>query len=131
MTQTVSSRPVADGSDRRLFRVLSAIERAGNKLPHPFWLFWILAAVLAVTSAVLAAAHVSVTLPSTGDAVAVKNLLSTAGAKFAAESALDNFAGFPPLAVLVMVLLGVSVTQRRACSPPFCASRSAGCPHAG
>ncbi|MFI8893922.1 AbgT family transporter [Streptomyces paradoxus] len=112
MTQTASSRPVADGSMKRLFRVLSAIERAGNKLPHPFWLFWILAGVLAVTSAVLAAAHVSVTLPSTGDAVAVKNLLSTAGAKFAAESALDNFAGFPPLAVLVMVLLGVSVTER-------------------
>ncbi|MEU6915848.1 NAD/NADP octopine/nopaline dehydrogenase family protein [Streptomyces olindensis] len=39
MTQTASSRPVADDSDKRLFRVLSAIERAGNKLPHPFWLF--------------------------------------------------------------------------------------------
>ncbi|MGW0819278.1 AbgT family transporter [Streptomyces viridiviolaceus] len=97
---------------RRLFRTLSAIERAGNKLPHPFWLFWILAAALGVTSAVLAGAHVSVTLPSTGDSVEVKNLLSSAGAEFAAESALDNFAGFPPMAVVVVVLLGVSVTER-------------------
>lgn len=112
MTQTASSSPVADGSMKRLFRALSAIERVGNKLPHPFWLFWILAAVLGVTSAVLAGANVSVTLPSTGDSVAVKNLLSSAGAKFAAESALDNFAGFPPLSFVVVVLLGVIVTER-------------------
>ncbi|MFJ8793505.1 AbgT family transporter [Streptomyces sp. NPDC102462] len=112
MTQTASSRPVADPSMKRLFRALSAIERAGNKLPHPFWLFCILAALLGVTSAVLAGAHVSVTLPSTGDSVAVQNLFSAAGAKFAAQSALDNFAGFPPLAVVVVVLLGVSVTEK-------------------
>ncbi|MEU9796668.1 AbgT family transporter [Streptomyces sparsogenes] len=96
----------------RLFRALSALERAGNKLPHPFWLFGILAAILGVTSAVLAHADVSVTLPSTGDSVEVKNLLSAAGAKFAAESALGNFASFPPLAVVVVVLLGVSITEK-------------------
>ena len=112
MTHTASSGPVADGSMKRLFRALSALERAGNKLPHPFWLFWILVALLGVTSAVLAGADVSVTLPSTGESVAVKNLLSADGAKFAAESALKNFAGFPPLAVVVVVLLGVSVTER-------------------
>ena len=39
---------------RRLFTALSMIERVGNALPHPFWLFWILSAILAVASAVLA-----------------------------------------------------------------------------
>ncbi len=43
-----------------LFRAISAIERAGNKLPHPFWLFWILAAVLAFVSLVLSLALVAV-----------------------------------------------------------------------
>jgi len=112
MTQLRSSSPTVDGSMNRLFRALSALERAGNKLPHPFWLFWIFVALLAVVSAVLAGAGVSVTLPSTGDPVAVKNLLSLQGAKFAAESALDNFAGFAPLSVVVVVLLGVSVTEK-------------------
>lgn len=96
----------------RLFRALGALERAGNRLPHPFWLFWIFVALLSVASAVLAGAGVSVTLPSTGDSVAVKSLLSLQGAKFAAESALHNFSGFAPLSVVVVVLLGVSVTQK-------------------
>lgn len=96
----------------RLFRALSALERVGNKLPHPFWLFGILAVALGVTSAVLAGAGVSVTLPSSGETVEVKNLLSPMGAKFAAESALENFSGFPPMAVVVVVLLGVSVTEK-------------------
>ncbi|MFF8846482.1 AbgT family transporter [Streptomyces sp. NPDC015127] len=96
----------------RLFRALSVLERAGNKLPHPFWLFAVLAALLAVTSAVLAGADVTVTLPSSGESVEVKNLLSIEGATFAAESALENFAGFPPMAVVVVVLLGVSITEK-------------------
>ncbi|MGK7234484.1 AbgT family transporter [Streptomyces hygroscopicus] len=112
MTQLRSSSPTVNGSMNRLFRALSALERAGNRLPHPFWLFWIFAALLGVVSAVLAGAGVSVTLPSTGDSVAVKSLLSLQGAKFAAESALDNFAGFAPLSVVVVVLLGVSVTEK-------------------
>ncbi|MEU8633085.1 AbgT family transporter [Amycolatopsis sp. NPDC048633] len=95
-----------------LFRVIGAIERAGNKLPHPFWLFWILAAVLAVTSLVLALAGVHVTLPKTGEVVEVKNLLSLDGIGFAAKSALDNLAKFPPLAVILVMLLGVSVAEK-------------------
>lgn len=96
----------------RLFRALSVLERAGNKLPHPFWLISILAALLGVTSAVLASAGVTVTLPSSGESVEVRNLLSTEGAEYAAESTLRNFAEFPPLAVVVVVLLGVSITEK-------------------
>ena len=40
----------------RLVRAMAVIERVGNALPHPFWLFWILSAILAVVSAVLAGA---------------------------------------------------------------------------
>lgn len=28
---------------RTAFRAFAAIEKVGNKLPNPFWLFWILA----------------------------------------------------------------------------------------
>lgn len=40
---------------RAAFRAFAGIEKVGNKLPNPFWLFWILAGVVAVLSAVLAA----------------------------------------------------------------------------
>lgn len=96
----------------RFYRALSAIERAGNRLPHPFWLFVILIAVLAVASAVLASMNVEVTLPSSGKTAAVKNLLSVEGAQYAIKNALDNYATFPPLAMVVVVLLGVSVAER-------------------
>ncbi|MFD5025611.1 AbgT family transporter [Streptomyces sp. NPDC058373] len=96
----------------RLLRVIGAIERAGNKLPHPFWLFWILAGALSVVSLVLALLDVSVTLPESGDHVAVKSLLSLDGVEFAASSALDNLATFPPLVVILVMLLGVSVAER-------------------
>ncbi len=37
---------------RIAFRGLTAIEKVGNRLPNPFWLFWILAGIVAVLSAV-------------------------------------------------------------------------------
>ena len=64
---------------RRFFRALEAIEWVGNKLPHSFWLFWILAAILAVVSAVLAAAGVQVTPPGGDETVAVKSMLTGEG----------------------------------------------------
>lgn len=96
----------------RLFGTLSGIERLGNRLPHPFWLFWILSAILAVVSAVMAARGVSVRLPGTDDTATVENLLSMDGLSFALGSALDNFAGFPALPVVVTALMGVAVAER-------------------
>ncbi|NWJ74304.1 AbgT family transporter [Pseudonocardia sp. ICBG1122] len=110
MTVPDDVKPLAPAN--RLFRALSAIERAGNRLPHPFWLFVILSIALGVASAVLAATGVQVVLPSTGEVEAVRNLFSVDGAIFAIDSALDNYAQFPPLATIVVVLLGVSVAER-------------------
>ena len=103
---------VSKTSANGLFRAISAIERAGNKLPHPFWLFWILAAVLAVVSFVLSLAETSVVLPQSGKVVAVRNLLSPEGIEFAAKSTMDNFAEFPPLAIVLVMVLGVSIAER-------------------
>ena len=77
---------------KSLFKLVSGIERVGNKLPHPFLLFWILAAILAVVSAALAAFGTSVVLPSTGEVTAVRSLLSGDGVAMIFGTALDNFA---------------------------------------
>lgn len=99
-------------STNRLYRALSAIERAGNKLPHPFWLFVILCLLLGVASAALAGLGMTVTLPTNGEVVSVNSLFSLEGVKFAIESALTNYATFPPLVMIVVVLLGVAVAER-------------------
>lgn len=109
-TMTTEEAPMSP-TMRRLFSVLAGVERIGNRLPHPFWLFWILSGVVGVASAVLAATDTTVTLPGTEKTTAVANLFSMDGLAFALGSALDNFAGFPPLPVVVTVLMGVAVAE--------------------
>jgi aminobenzoyl-glutamate transport protein len=95
----------------RLVRAMAVVERVGNALPHPFWLFWVLSAILAVVSAGLAAAGVAVVAPD-GEPVAVRNLLSGDGLAMAVSSMIDNFAQFPPMATIVTVIMGVAVAER-------------------
>ncbi|MFZ3597512.1 AbgT family transporter [Streptomyces sp. BH104] len=95
-----------------VIRALGVVERAGNALPHPFWLFWILSAVLAVISAVLAGLDVSVVSPADHKTVAVQNLLSGDGLAMAVSTMVSNFAEFPPMATIVVVIMGVAVAER-------------------
>ncbi|KAJ1684375.1 hypothetical protein LUZ63_020130 [Rhynchospora breviuscula] len=91
---------------------MAVVERAGNALPHPFWLFWILAVVLGVVSAVMAGAGVTVVPPGGGDRIAVQNLFSGDGLAMAVSTAVSNFAEFPPMATIVVVIMGVAVAER-------------------
>jgi len=91
---------------------MAVIERVGNKLPHPFWLFWILSAILAIVSAVMAGLDVSVVSPSDGETVTVQNLISGDGLAMALTTMVENFATFPPMATIVVVIMGVAVAER-------------------
>lgn len=97
---------------RAAFRSFSAIERVGNRLPHPFWLFWMLAVVVIVLSWALAALDVSAIAPGTEDVVAVKSLVSQEGLAMIIGEAVANFAAFPPLATILTVMLGIAVAER-------------------
>ncbi|MET8012915.1 AbgT family transporter [Streptomyces sp. NPDC005271] len=94
------------------FRSFAAIERIGNKLPDPFWLFWLLALGVIALSAVLSATGFSVVQDSTGKTIAVRNLLSADGLTVIVDDAMQNFAGFPPLPTIIAVMLGISVADR-------------------
>ncbi|GAA2320492.1 AbgT family transporter [Nonomuraea roseoviolacea subsp. roseoviolacea] len=104
---TSESRPLD-----RMLRALGGIERLGNRLPHPFWLFVILSAVLGLASWGLAAAGVSAVNPATSKTVAVKNLLSADGVRMMVGDAIENFTSFPPLGTILVVMLGVAVAER-------------------
>lgn len=95
-----------------VLRALAVVERLGNALPHPFWLFWILAGVLGALSAALAAAGVSVVSPADGEEVVVQNLLSGEGLAMAVSTAVDNFATFGPMGTIVAVIMGVAIAER-------------------
>jgi len=93
----------------RFARYLDVVERVGNRLPHPFWLFGILGLLVAVTSAVLAAAGVTVPDPTTGDPVPVKNALSADGMRELIVGVQDSFTSFAPVGTVLIIMLGLGV----------------------
>lgn len=93
-----------------LLKFINFVERVGNMLPHPFWLFWVMAILLGIVSWSLAGTTVEI--PNSDKDVTVQNLFSFDGLNFAVTSAFDNFAGFPPLAIVLVVLLGISVAEK-------------------
>ncbi|MFD6337352.1 AbgT family transporter [Streptomyces sp. NPDC060131] len=110
MTKTTVERPA--GSVAFTLRTLGVIERVGNRLPHPFWLFVILSAALVVLSWGLNGLGVSAESPTDGATVVVRSLVSDAGVTMMLDGLIDNYATFPPLGVVLVVMLGVSVADR-------------------
>ncbi|MDN6286354.1 MAG: AbgT family transporter [Corynebacterium casei] len=92
--------------------VLSAVERAGNKLPHPFILFVILAGVVIVVSALLSMFGITALNPKTDAEVAVKSLLSGDGIEFMLTSVVSNFVNFPPLGLILVVMFGIGLADK-------------------
>lgn len=92
-------------------RALDAVERLGNRLPHPASLFVILATCVVLLSAALSAAGASVVHPATGKPVAVMNLLSSDGARRLVMELLPNFINFAPFGPVIVCLLGLSVAE--------------------
>nr|WP_262925653.1 AbgT family transporter [Kocuria atrinae] len=111
-----SSQPATSGKkqkngDGALLRVLNWIEWVGNKLPDPFWLFFILAGVVLALSGIFGAMGLSAVNPATDETIQVTNLLSPEGLRQIVTEAVTNFVEFPPLGLVVVILLGVAVAE--------------------
>ena len=100
-----------------LDRCLTAVEIAGNKLPHPVTLFACLALFVVVLSAVLAALGVSATgmLVSGGEltetTVTAVSLLTKDGLAYIFSNAVNNFTTYAPLGMVLVAMLGVGVAE--------------------
>ena len=91
---------------------LGAIEKAGNKLPDPFWLFVILAGVVAISSWIGSKIGLEAVNPESGEPVYVESLLNKEGISRMVSEAITNFTSFPPLGVILAVMLGVAVAEK-------------------
>lgn len=91
---------------------LGWIEKIGNKLPDPFWLFVILAGVVAVSSWLANKAGLSAVDPSNGEEIHVENLLTGENLSRMVTDAVQNFIAFPPLGVVLATMLGVAVAEQ-------------------
>ncbi|MDO5031288.1 AbgT family transporter [Corynebacterium sp.] len=88
------------------------VEKIGNKLPDPFWLFVILSVVVALCSWIGQQIGMSAVDPGTGDTVQVESLLTAENLSKMVTDAVENFIAFPPLGVILAVMLGVAVAEQ-------------------
>jgi len=93
-------------------RTLDRIERLGNALPHPVVLFLWLIGALIVASVVAAALGVAAVHPLTGARVSAESLLSEANVRRLLVEMPETFARFPPLGLVIVVMLGAAVAER-------------------
>ena len=102
----------AEGRPGFIRRALDAVERAGNRLPDPVTLFIISIAILAVLSAILAAGGASAVNPADGQEIAAVSLLDASQIRRLFTELPQIFAGFPPLGIVLIMMIGVGVAER-------------------
>ncbi len=97
-------------------KILDKVEIIGNKLPQPVTLFAILMGIVLILSWIFSG--VSVLRPGTGpgtdveaEHIVVENLLTRDGLQRIFTEMVDVFASFPPLGLVLVVMLGIGVAE--------------------
>jgi len=93
-------------------RVLDAVERVGNKLPDPVFLFlWFILALIVLSMVGAGLGWQSVN-PVTGDVLQAQSLLSPANLEKLFIDMPKTLAAFPPLGIVLTVVYGAAVAER-------------------
>lgn len=106
-------------NESKQLRWLNWIERVGNRLPDPAFLFVILTLIIIAGSAIAAQAGLSVTYEGVNTqtgaietlTTTANNLFSIDGLHYIVTNAVTNFTSFFPLGTVFTVILGVSVAE--------------------
>lgn len=101
----VSKRPVA-------LRVLDAVERLGDRLPDPVFIFLWLIGALVVASVVSAGVGLTAVNPVTDETLVAKSLLAPENVRTLLTEMAKTFTGFAPLGLVLLVMLGAGVAER-------------------
>lgn len=97
--------------EQRRNRFLDTVERLGNALPDPVFLFIGIILVLIVLSVIGANAGWSATNPVTGEMLSAKSLLTEENVQKLFVEMPKTYAGFTPLGISLTILLGASVAD--------------------
>lgn len=98
---------------------LGAIERAGNKVPHPAIIFFMLIGIVIILSVIFGLMGTTVTYEgydeALGDIVpqtsSVRSLLAGDGIRFMLTSPVANFLGFTGVGVILVAMIGVGLAE--------------------
>lgn len=85
------------------------LEKLGNKLPHPIYIFMIMSVIVVIISALLSGT--TVIHPGTGETTAIQNLASQDGLIWIFDNVVDNFVKFPPLGMVLVMMIGLGLAE--------------------
>lgn len=105
MSENVKKKSMMD-------KFLDMIEKAGNKLPDPVVIFISLCAIILVASSIASFFGLSAKNPTDGKVVKAVNLLTPDGIAKIISEAVPNFAAFPPLGLVLVVMIGVGIAEK-------------------
>ena len=91
---------------------LNRVERWGNALPDPVFIFLGLIATLMCASVVASYVQWQAINPLTGETVVAQSLLSADNIRKLLTEMPDTMAHFPPLGLILVVMLGAAVAER-------------------
>ena len=92
-------------------KLLSIIEKTGNKLPDPSVLFVFGTVLVFILSMIISGSEYSVVDPN-GNKIVAKNLLSSNGIWWFLSSMVENFVLFPPLGIVLVGMLGIGLAEK-------------------
>lgn len=95
----------------RLARWLDRVERAGNRLPDPALLFFLLLLAVWVLSAVMAQFTYDHVDPRSGEPISVVNLATAESLTTFLSNMVNTFVTFHPLGVVLLAMLGIGVAD--------------------
>ncbi len=92
-------------------RILNTVERFGNRLPNPTYLFIVLCGVVLIASGLAALAQLSAIHPTTGETLQAVNLLSTYGLHQVLAHTVSNFVQFAPVGTVLVAVMGIAIAE--------------------
>lgn len=100
------------GRKPAVYRALDAIERLGDRLPDPVFIFaWIIGA-LVVVSVVCAGLGVSAVNPVSGERLVAESLLAPDNIRTLLVEMPKTLTGFAPLGYVLLIMLGAGIAER-------------------
>lgn len=88
---------------------LGWVEKIGNKIPHPIFIFLFLILLTIIVTAFMAGA--SVKHPGTGKEIAIVNMFSVEGLKWFLSNMSKNLTRFAPLGAVLSCMIGIGVCE--------------------
>lgn len=99
-------------NDSILQRFLSRVERLGNALPNPAFLFLILTIIVIAISGLMSYFQFQAIHPVTNELLTPVNLMTSAGLRHMITEAVKNFTGFAPMGTVLVTMLGFSISEK-------------------